>query len=165
MNRRARILVAVALAGGPAAGCSRDPLRESGPLPMYQSLAADGARLDAEAARDMISSYRRANGAGTLALDPELQRLAEVEAARMAAAERPGQADAVKFAATRAGFGSPGANLSAGYLTLAEAFSGWRESPAHNAVMLDRGAGRFGIATAYAPGSKYRVYWAMLVAR
>ena len=31
--------------------------------------------------------------------------------------------------------------------------------------MLDPAAARMGIATAYAPNSKYKVYWAPLVAR
>jgi uncharacterized protein YkwD len=47
---------------------------------------------------------------------------------------------------------------------LAEAFSGWRESPQHNRVLLDSRATRIGIATAYAPNSKYKVYWALAVA-
>ena len=50
------------------------------------------------------------------------------------------------------------------YHTLAEAFSGWRESAPHNRVMLDAKATRIGIATAYAPKSKYKVYWALAVA-
>ena len=55
-------------------------------------------------------------------------------------------------------------NASAGYRTLAEAFSGWRDSPKHNAVMLDGRATRMGIATAYSPGSKYRVFWSLVLA-
>ena len=65
---------------------------------------------------------------------------------------------------SRPGVRGAASNLSAGYHTLAEAFSGWRDSPAHNRVMLDGRATRMGIATAYAPGSKYKVYWALVVA-
>jgi uncharacterized protein YkwD len=54
-------------------------------------------------------------------------------------------------------------NVSAGYHTLAEAFSGWRDSPAHNKNMLNPAMRRMGIATAYAPGSKYKVYWALIM--
>ena len=43
-------------------------------------------------------------------------------------------------------------------------FSGWRDSPQHNRVLLQKSATRIGIATAYAPGSKYKVYWALIVA-
>ena len=63
------------------------------------------------------------------------------------------------------GYDGADANLSAGYHTLAEAFSGWRDSPPHRAVMLAPEAKRMGIATAYAPGSKYKVYWALLVSK
>ena len=55
-------------------------------------------------------------------------------------------------------------NLSAGYDTLAEAFSGWRQSPAHNARMLDARARRMGLAAVYAPGSKFKVFWALVMA-
>lgn len=132
---------------------------------LYLPLAAQGAALDAGAARDMISAYRRGRGESALVVDPELQRLAEAEAAAMAAADRPSRSQTVRNAVERLGYDGVGANLSAGYRTLAEAFSGWRDSPAHDAVMLASGATRMGIATAYAPGSKYKVYWALLVAR
>ena len=40
-------------------------------------------------------------------------------------------------------------NISAGYHTLAEAFSGWRDLPPHRANMLLKGATRMGIAAVY----------------
>ena len=55
-------------------------------------------------------------------------------------------------------------NISAGYHTLAEAFSGWRDSPPHRANMLLKGATRMGIAAVYAPNSKYKVFWALIMA-
>jgi uncharacterized protein YkwD len=113
----------------------------------------------------MISAYRSNNGAAPLVIDPELQRLAETEAAAMAASDRPSKSQTVRAAVTRLGYDGADANLSAGYHTLAEAFSGWRDSPPHRAVMLSPEATRMGIATAYAPGSKYKVYWALLVAK
>nr|WP_245524102.1 CAP domain-containing protein [Methylobacterium nonmethylotrophicum] len=152
------------LAACSATEATRAPVGPAGPS-LYWPMTAAGAQIDAGAARDMIAAYRRNKGLAPLALDPGLQRLAETETAAMAAAGRPSQADIVKSVAARMGFPQPGANLSAGYHTLAEAFSGWRESPAHNAVMLDPTATRMGIATAYAPGSKYKVYWALLVAK
>jgi uncharacterized protein YkwD len=54
-------------------------------------------------------------------------------------------------------------NVSAGYNTLAEAFSGWRQSKPHNESMLNPRMRRMGIATAYAPGSKYKVFWALVM--
>ena len=55
-------------------------------------------------------------------------------------------------------------NVGAGYHTLADAFSGWRDSPPHRANMLNRGVTRMGIAAAYAPASKYKVFWALIFA-
>ena len=55
-------------------------------------------------------------------------------------------------------------NISAGYHTLAEAFSGWRDSPPHRANMLNRGVTRLGIAAVYSPNSKYKVFWALILA-
>ena len=55
-------------------------------------------------------------------------------------------------------------NIGAGYHTLAEAFSGWRDSKPHNANMLLAGATRMGIAAVYTPASKYKVYWTLILA-
>ncbi len=55
-------------------------------------------------------------------------------------------------------------NIGAGYHTLAEAFSGWRDSPPHRANMLLKDATQMGIAAAYSPGSKYKVFWALILA-
>ena len=55
-------------------------------------------------------------------------------------------------------------NISAGYHTLAEAFSGWRDSPPHKANMLNRSVTRMGIAAVYAPNSKYKVFWTLIMA-
>ena len=54
-------------------------------------------------------------------------------------------------------------NVSAGYHTLAEAFSGWRDSPPHNRNMLEPKMRRMGIAAAYAPDTKYKVFWALVM--
>ena len=56
-------------------------------------------------------------------------------------------------------------NIGAGYHTLAEAFSGWRDSPPHRSNMLLSGATRIGIAAVYTPSSKYKVYWALIIAQ
>ncbi len=58
-----------------------------------------------------------------------------------------------------------GENIAAGYHTLAEAFSGWRESPAHDRGMKDADMTVMGIGTAYNPKSKYKVFWSVIFAR
>ncbi|MGO4572256.1 CAP domain-containing protein [Microvirga sp. 2TAF3] len=151
-------LLAVALGA-----CQSTPRRSETPT-FYTSMARADAVVDAAMARDMIGAYRRNKGLGPLVLDPDLQAAAEAEAQAMAAADKPSSADAFKARLAAAGFKAPATNLSAGYHTLAEAFSGWRESPQHDKVLLDLQATRIGIATAYAPNSKYKVYWALVVA-
>ena len=132
---------------------------------MYRRLDAAGASLDAGMARAMISAYRGNKGLNGLTIDTALSAQAGAQAAAMAAADRPGTAEGVKADLGRQGLRGPaGANVSAGYRTLAEAFSGWRDSPQHNQVMLMPGVTRMGIAAARAPQSKYGVYWVFIVA-
>ncbi|PVE26058.1 hypothetical protein DC522_02170 [Microvirga sp. KLBC 81] len=158
-------LICSSLAALVLAGCQSDQRQARSQTPsFYASMANSGAVVDAAMARDMIGAYRRNNGLGPLVLDPELQAAAQAEADAMAAADRPISADAFKSRLSSAGYVAPAANLSAGYHTLAEAFSGWRESPQHNRVLLDSKATKIGIATAYTPNSKYKVYWALVVA-
>lgn len=147
------------------AACQTEQRQSRSQTPsFYASMASAGAVVDAAMARDMIGAYRRNNGLGLLTLDPDLQAAAQVEAQSMASADKPSSADEVKARLSSAGFAAPAANLSAGYHTLAEAFSGWRESPQHNRVLLDPSATRIGIATAYTPNSKYKVYWSLVLA-
>jgi uncharacterized protein YkwD len=158
-------LAVISLAALALAGCQSAPRQTRSQTPsFYISMANASAMVDAATARDMISAHRRNKGLGPLVLDPDLQAAAEAEADAMASADKPSSADAFKSRLTAAGFEAPAANLSAGYHTLAEAFSGWRESPQHERVLLDPQATRIGIATAYAPNSKYKVYWALVVA-
>ena len=156
------VLVAGALAMLGVAGCT-EPARTNQPA-FYRDLGSASARVDANEARAMISAYRMNAGLGTLTLDPDLVEAAQHEASAMAAADKPAQAEAVKARLARGGQAGAEANLSAGYRRLAEAFSGWRDSPQHDRVMKTPGAKRMGIATAYAPGSKYQVYWALILA-
>jgi uncharacterized protein YkwD len=158
-------LILISLSALVLAACqSEKPVARSETPSFYVSMARADATVDAAMARDMIGAYRGNNGLGRLALDADLQAAAQAEADAMAAADKPSSGDAFKARLAAAGFAAPAANLSAGYHTLAEAFSGWRESPQHNRVLLDSKATRIGIATAYAPNSKYKVYWVMAVA-
>ena len=149
------------------AGCASDGPPSEQPA-FYRSMAQPGAEVDLASAESMISGYRRNNALGELTLDPELTRLALVQARAMAARN---QIDhnvngAVAARVKKSGYDAKIAaeNVSAGYHTLAEAFSGWRDSPPHRANMLLRGATRMGIAAVYAPNSKYKVFWTLIVA-
>jgi hypothetical protein len=146
------------------AGCIADEARRPETLDLYRSLAQPGVRVDPGTAETMIGAYRRNRGLPPLRIDPDLQRIAEDEARAMAATEKPRSAQVLKAGLVARGFKAPGAHLTAGYLTFAEAFSGWRESAQHDRVLLDPDATRMGVATAFAPRSKYRVYWAFVTA-
>jgi uncharacterized protein YkwD len=134
----------------------------------YASLATEDAVVDAAAAASMISGYRSNNGLGAVEVDADLMHMALDHARAMAAKDKIDRSAGREFAGrlSKAGFDGKGAveNVGAGYHTLAEAFSGWRDSPPHSANMLKGGINRIGIATVYAPQSKYKVFWAMVMA-
>lgn len=158
------------LVGGGAAilaACSAPPVQAPSQPSFYRNLAQTGARVDAAMAAEMISGFRRNNGRGSLSVDPVLMAVAEAQAAAMAQADQVGvRTGTVGARLTTAGYRHRAAveNTSAGYLTLAEAFSGWRDSPPHRANMLNPGVTRLGIATGFRPGSRYRVFWALVLA-
>ena len=158
----------LALAAAGLAGCASDRDPTVSEPTFYRSLAQAGAVLDAQAAAAMISNYRQNNGLGTLALDPTLMKMAQDQAQAMAARNKMDHdvAGPFKTRITRSGFDAKVAaeNISAGYHTIAEAFSGWRDSPHHRSNMLLKGATHMGIAAVYAPGTKYRVFWALILA-
>jgi Cysteine-rich secretory protein family len=134
----------------------------------YRNLAAPGAALDALAAASMISGYRQNNGLPPVTLDPVLMSMAQDQARVMAARNVLNHSAGRSFQERlrASGFDAKVAaeNIGAGYYTLAEAFSGWRDSPPHRANMLLAGATRMGIAAAYAPGTKYKVFWSLVLA-
>jgi uncharacterized protein YkwD len=148
------------------AACASDQI-PSGQPSFYQNLTK-GGQLDPAAAASMISGYRRNHGLPAVTLDPELTRLAEAQARAMATKDKLDHnvAGPFKERLRKSGYNARvGAeNIGAGYHTLAEAFSGWRDSPPHKANMLLRGATRMGIAAVYVPNTKYKVFWALILA-
>ncbi len=157
---------AVMLALLALAGCGADytPAQPS----FYRDLAEPGAQLDAAAAASMISGYRTNNGLPAVTLDPGLTRLAEAQAEIMARRDKLDHNAGKPFVARLKASGydakTAAENIGAGYHTLAEAFSGWRDSKPHRANMLLKGATRMGIAAVYTPASKYKVYWTLILA-
>ena len=135
---------------------------------MYADMAVAGAKLDAAAAATMISQYRQNNGLGMVEVDPELMRLAESQSQAMADKNKLDHDVRAPLAKrlNNAGYDATVAveNVSAGYHTLAEAFSGWRDSPPHRANMLKTGVTKIGIAASYAPNTKYKDFWTMILA-
>jgi len=162
MRTLAAILVTLSLAGC----ASEAPV---GTPAMYIDMASPDAKLDPVSAVTMISQYRKNNGLGTLEVDPALMKLAETQAKAMASANKLDHDVRAPLAKRLGGAGYPAIkaveNVSAGYHTLAEAFSGWRDSPPHRANMLNSGVTQMGIAAVYTPKSKYKVYWSLIMAK
>ena len=150
------LFIAVGLA---LAGCAGLPLQPS------KQLSATAASVDLTAAHDMISAYRRAHGLSPVALDPVLVRVAQNQAMAMARADVMSHTVDGGLMARLDGAGAANKaaieNVSAGYESLASAVAGWQHSPEHNANLLDPKMRRMGIAAANAPGSRFKLYWAL----
>ena len=157
------LLIVVALAT--LGACSGFQVPEQ---PSFYRDIAQGGQLDGEAAASMISGYRKNNGLAEVTLDADLTRMAQAQAELMAKRDKLEHNIKTPFVARLKATGynakSAAENIGAGYHTLAEAFSGWRNSPPHRANMLLPGATRIGIAAVPAPNSKYQVYWALILA-
>jgi uncharacterized protein YkwD len=125
-------------------------------------------RTRSGAAQSMISGYRQNNGFAAVELDPVLMQMAQEHARIMAARDNldhgAGRSfnDRIKASGYNPKFMAE--NIGAGYRTLADAFSGWRDSPSHRMNMLLSGATRMGIAAVYTPASKYKVFWSLILA-
>ena len=136
----------------------------------YDDLASPTAHVDENKALSMLNQYRAQSGIAPLALDPQLSRIAQDYAKKMAATDKMGHdVDGHSLLGTRLKsygyqFANAGENVAAGYHTLAEAFSGWRQSPPHDRGMKDPEMNLMGIATAYNPNSKYKVFWCLIFA-
>ncbi len=161
-------MLAAFLVGLGLAACAVEPDVSTEQPSFYLNLAATRAEVDSKAAASMISGYRRNHGLGGVTVDRELMRLAQEQARTMAARNELGHnvgtpfAERIRNSTVRAR--AVVENVAAGYHTLAEAFSGWRDSPGHRANMLNPEVTRIGIAAVYSPGSKYKVFWALILA-
>src|SRR4030088_728956 len=110
---------------------------------------------------------RASNGLTAVTVDPALMKMAEAQAQAMASRDKLDH-DAISTFRDRLKQGyrarTAAENVGAGYHTLAEAFSGWRDSPPHRANMLKSGVTKLGIAASYAPNTKYKVFWTLILA-
>lgn len=161
MRRWLVLLLALALA---SCALNQPPEQPS----FYRDLTQPGAELDEAAAASMISDYRSNNGLPPVIVDAALTDLARAQTQAMAKRDKLEHNVKKPFVQRlrAAGYDAQRAaeNIGAGYHTLAEAFSGWRDSKPHNANMLLPGATRIGIAAVYTPKSKYKVYWTLILA-
>ena len=158
------LLLALALSG---CNFTEPGLLVSSEPPQHHALASGGAVLDENAAREMISLYRKNNGRSEVAVDAALQKAAQFQANAMAEAGRLDHnvkgAFLKRIAASGRGKGYAVENVSAGYRDFEAALAGWRRSKLHNENLLEPHMRRMGIATANAPDARYKVYWALIM--
>lgn len=130
--------------------------------------AASPVVLDEQAAVDALSRYRAERGLGPLVLDPGLVRAASYQAGANARAGRLSHEIGGSFTArmSQAGLARAYAaeNLSAGSETFDQVLARWKASPEHDRNMLMPQLRRVGIARADAPDTRFKRYWALVMA-
>ncbi|BAT59817.1 cysteine-rich secretory protein family protein [Variibacter gotjawalensis] len=154
-----------ALVGGCPAADNAPPSE-----PKFYASVAKGGKVDPLTAQSMISGYRRNNGLNPIETDAGLMKIAEEHARNMAArgavehnlSGKKNFNERVRASGFDAKFAVE--NVGGGYHTLAEAFSGWRDSPSHRENMLRKGVTHMGIAAVHTPNSKYKVFWCLVLA-
>lgn len=124
--------------------------------------------LDSEesAFLSIINDYRAANSLGPLTLSPTLTVASELHSQDMADQNYfshyslDGRSPFDRM--VDAGYDYPtcmGENIAAGYVTAADVFVGWKNSPGHDANMLYSDFVTIGIGRAYNVASTYKWYW------
>lgn len=143
------------------AGCGGSPVLEA-------SLPTVPVILDEGAAAEAISRYRAQHGLGPVTIDSRLIRAASFQAGANARAGRLSHEAAGSFDSRMAGagFGKRYAseNLSAGSETFDQVLARWKASPEHNRNMLMPQLRRVGIARVDAPDTRYKRFWALVMA-
>jgi len=125
--------------------------------------AAEG--LDEQAAA-AITQYRQQHGLSAVTADPRLKQLALDQARAMARADVLDHSVANSFQVRLASYNPDVAveNIAAGTRDFSATLAMWKRSAGHNANLLRNGATRFGIASIDAPQSRYKMYWALIMA-
>jgi uncharacterized protein YkwD len=121
---------------------------------------------DSEDVVEMISRYRHQHGLSTVKVEPKLTAIAERQAKAMAASGIMDHNVAGPFAfrISSAHLGMASENIAAGSKTWAETFRLWRESPDHNANLLQSRADSIGVAVSHNAHTRYKTFWAMVIA-
>lgn len=161
-TRFAAPVLAAALTALMLAGCG-------GPTILSEAdNATRGVILDEQAAIAAISRYRAEHGLGPLVLDSGLVKAASYQAGTNARAGRLSHEIGGTFTSrmSQAGLAKAYAaeNLSAGSETFDQVLARWKASPEHNRNMLMPQLKRAGVARVDAPETRYKRYWALVMA-
>ncbi len=113
-----------------------------------------GARLDVDTALGLVNHLRSDRGAPALVRDAGLeaaaQKAADAYAAQARSPQRPAPAKAFL--------------TSAGYVSFAETFSGWRASTDDTRTLSDPDMRRAGLAVSTDSATEFGTYWVLLLA-
>ncbi len=125
-----------------------------------------GAGELAATAQAAISRYRAEHGLPAVTPDPRLMQLAAEQARAMARSGALEHDVDKPFAARMVRYDPDVAveNIAGGTRDFTATLALWKRSPGHDANLRRAGVTRFGIASAQAPQSKYRVFWALIMA-
>jgi uncharacterized protein YkwD len=125
-------------------------------------------KVDGRSAAAVVSRYRAQNGLGPVTVNSRLNALAEKQARAMAVANKMSHNVPTPFRARLDASGiyvrSAGENIAAGYGDFSQVMSVWQTSAPHRNNLLMRGATQIGVGKAYAPGTKYKTFWSLIVA-
>ena len=134
--------------------------------PSAQATAAPDLTVEERAFAGLINDYRQTNGLGPLAIDSDLQSSSEWMSNDMGVNAYFSHTDSLgrdpwaRLCTFNYGYNTwMGENLGAGYRTAKEVFTGWKDSPGHNANMLGSNYTVMGISRVYISGSPYGWYW------
>lgn len=166
ITRLSRRCFGVLCAGLAVSACMGGP---EGPA-IYANLSQAGTTLNAAEAAALINAYRQSEGFAPVTVNNTLMAAATTEsraiAGKAGAAGRVAPVPGLKDRLAAVGYNAASVeqNVSAGYFTMAEAFSGWRQSDSHRSTLLAPNATDMGIAALRVPNAKYKVYWTLIMA-
>jgi uncharacterized protein YkwD len=125
--------------------------------------------VDAGRTASLVSAYRAQNGLGPVRVESRLMQAAAAQARRNGAAgklsHRAGGSLPRRVSEAGYDWGATAENLGAGYGSLDAAMAGWKSSPGHRKNLLNPLVTEIGVAAVAAPPkSRYRTYWALILA-
>ena len=153
-RRLAILLLALALAS-----CARQTA---------QKFPTQDVAVDAGSAAALVSQYRTSRGLKPVSIDPTLSKLALDQARAVAAfgdlSNDVSGSFSSRLAAAETRRRAAAENLSAGPASVPEVIAQWRASPGHDRNLLLPHAERIGLARVDSPASRYKRYWALVIA-
>ncbi len=126
--------------------------------------------LDANEALRLVNDYRSKKGLRPVSLDPRASAAAQVLVQDMAKHDHMshigprGQDVGKRLISAGYSYRVAAENVGVGQTSLSEMIDGWKKSPPHSRNMLLKEAKNIGIAYEYKPDTKYKTFWALVVA-